>query len=75
MRPYLDGEPAELAKMSNVMAQGQLKVRDQVNEIHVFPKSQQQNGPQSQQSKSLKFDQVFGETSKQEDIYNGANVD
>jgi hypothetical protein len=39
MRPFLDGEPAELAKMSNVMAQGALKVRDHDNEIHVFPKS------------------------------------
>lgn len=75
MRPFLEGEPAELAKMSNVMATGQLKVRNHDNEIHIFPKNQQQTGPANAQSKSLKFDQVFGEESKQEDIYNGANVD
>lgn len=41
MRPFLENEHQELAKMSNVMAQGKLKMREEENEIHVFPNANQ----------------------------------
>ena len=39
MRPYLDNEISEIRQMSNVQAQGQIKLIEKANAIDVFPNS------------------------------------
>ena len=36
-----------MSKISNVMALGKLKMKEEENEIHVFPNSNQQSGPKN----------------------------